>query len=87
VTTTTTGVVRETTPGERRVALVPDVAARLRGAGMEVVIEAGAGEGTRFPDGAYAGAGAAIATASEVYEDPAGPDQGSRQHRGHRDQP
>lgn len=63
---TTIGVVRETTPGERRVALVPDVAARLRGAGMEVVIDAGAG--ARFPDGAYAGAGAAIATASEVYE-------------------
>ncbi len=57
MTTTTIGVVRETTSGERRVALVPDVAARLRGAGMEVVIEAGAGEGARFPDGAYAGAG------------------------------
>ena len=68
MTTTTIGVVAETTPGERRVALVPDVAARLRGAGMEVVIEAGAGEGARFTDGAYAGAGAAIATASEVYE-------------------
>ena len=68
MTTTTIGVVAETTPGERRVALVPDDAARLRGAGMEVVIEAGAGAGARFPDGAYAGAGAAIATASEVYE-------------------
>ena len=66
--TTTIGVVRETTPGERRVALVPDVAARLRGAGMEVVIEAGAGAGARFTDGAYAGAGAAIASAGEVYE-------------------
>jgi len=42
VTTTTVGVVRETTPGERRVALVPDVVARLRGAGMEVLFEAGA---------------------------------------------
>jgi proton-translocating NAD(P)+ transhydrogenase subunit alpha len=38
--------------------LVPDVAARLRGAGMEVVIEAGAGEGARFSDGAYAAQGA-----------------------------
>jgi NAD(P) transhydrogenase subunit alpha len=68
VTTTTIGVVRETTPGERRVALVPDVAARLRGAGMDVLIEAGAGAGAKFPDGAYAGAGATVITAGEVYQ-------------------
>jgi NAD(P) transhydrogenase subunit alpha len=68
VTTTTTGVVRETTPGERRVALVPDVAARLRKAGMEVLIEAGAGAGAKFSDDAYVGAGATVTTAGEVYE-------------------
>ena len=66
--TTTIGVVRETTPGERRVALVPDVAARLCRAGMEVLIEAGAGAGAKFPDGAYADAGATITTAGEVYD-------------------
>lgn len=48
MTTTTIGVVRETTPGERRVALVPDVAAQLRGAGMEVLIEASAGGPTPY---------------------------------------
>ena len=60
---TTVGMVRETTPGERRVALVPDAAARLRAAGMEVLIKAGAGTAARFPDSAYAGAcaGATIA--------------------------
>jgi NAD(P) transhydrogenase subunit alpha len=68
--TTTIGVVRETTPGERRVALVPDVVARLRGAGMEVLIDAGAGAGAKFSDGAYADAGAAVTTAGEVYERP-----------------
>lgn len=68
MTTTTIGVVRETTPGERRVALVPDVAARLRKAGMEVLIEAGAGAGAKFSDDAYVGAGAAVTTADEVYE-------------------
>jgi NAD(P) transhydrogenase subunit alpha len=67
VATTTIGVVRETTPGERRVALVPDVATRLRAAGMEVLIEAGAGAAAKFPDGAYAGAGATVTTAAEVY--------------------
>jgi proton-translocating NAD(P)+ transhydrogenase subunit alpha len=68
VTTTTIGVVRETTPGERRVALVPDVAARLLKAGMEVLIEAGAGAGAKFSDDAYVGAGATVTTAGEVYE-------------------
>ena len=66
--TTTIGVVRETAPGERRVALVPDVAARLRAAGMEVLIEAGAGAGAKFTDGAYAAAGATVTTAGEVYD-------------------
>ena len=66
--TTTIGAVRETAPGERRVALVPDVAARLRAAGMDVVIEAGAGAAARFPDSAYARAGATITAAGEVYE-------------------
>jgi len=68
VATTTIGVVGETTPGERRVALVPDVAARLRRAGMEVLIEAGAGARAKFTDGAYAGAGATVTTADEVYD-------------------
>ena len=68
MTTTTIGVVRETTPGERRVALVPDVAGRLRKAGMEVLIEAGAGAGAKFSDDAYVGAGATVTTAGEVYE-------------------
>lgn len=68
MTSMTVGVVRETTPGEQRVALVPDVAARLRASGMEVLIEAGAGAAARFPDGSYSGAGATITTAAEVYE-------------------
>jgi H+-translocating NAD(P) transhydrogenase subunit alpha len=38
------GVPAETCPGERRVALVPEVAAKLITAGFEVVVEAGAGE-------------------------------------------
>src|ERR687886_896770 len=52
------GVPKETAPGERRVALVPDVAARLAGAGFELAVERGAGAGASFPDEAYAEAGA-----------------------------
>jgi H+-translocating NAD(P) transhydrogenase subunit alpha len=52
------GVARETAPGERRVALVPDTVTRL--AGFEVVVEPGAGEAASFPDAAYADAGATL---------------------------
>jgi len=44
------GVVRETFPGERRVALTPMVVTELRRSGFGVVIEAGAGLVAGFPD-------------------------------------
>src|SRR5579884_559491 len=53
------GIPRETAPGERRVALVPETVARL-GDGIEVVIEAGAGEPAGFSDEDYRTAGAAV---------------------------
>jgi H+-translocating NAD(P) transhydrogenase subunit alpha len=57
------GVARETTQGERRVALVPETAGKLAAAGFEVVVEAGAGAAASFPDDAYTGAGAALGDA------------------------
>ena len=60
---------KETAPGERRVALVPDTVARLTGAGLEIAVEAGAGEAASFPDAAYAQAGATIASGADVYRD------------------
>jgi NAD(P) transhydrogenase subunit alpha len=59
-------VVKETAPGERRVALVPEAVGRLKGAGIEVLVEAGAGDGAWFADSAYAGAGATIVTREEL---------------------
>ena len=59
-------VVKETAPGERRVALVPEAVAKLIGAGLEVLVETGAGDGAWFPDAAYAEAGAAIVSRSEL---------------------
>jgi NAD(P) transhydrogenase subunit alpha len=53
-------VPKETAAGERRVALVPEVVDRLAKSGIEVVIEAGAGEGAHQPDSAYESAGASI---------------------------
>jgi len=57
------GVVRETTPGERRVALVPETVGRLAKSGNEVVVERGAGEASSFPDRMYTDAGATIGDA------------------------
>jgi NAD(P) transhydrogenase subunit alpha len=54
-------VLKETAPGERRVALVPDNVARLVKGAHAVVVEAGAGAPAGFVDGAYAAAGATIA--------------------------
>lgn len=55
------GVPRETWPGERRVALVPDGVAALRKAGLTVAIERGAGDGAGIPDDAFVKAGAEMA--------------------------
>ena len=51
----TIGVAKETVPGERRVALVPEVAAKFIALGAHIVIERGAGITAQFPDAAYNG--------------------------------
>ncbi|HET8833981.1 MAG TPA: hypothetical protein VFN08_04570, partial [Gemmatimonadales bacterium] len=55
-------------PGERRVALVPEVVPKLSQAGLEVLVEKGAGDNAWFPDDAYEAAGAVITTPDELYE-------------------
>jgi NAD(P) transhydrogenase subunit alpha len=54
------GVPRELEPGERRVALVPDVVSRLSAGGFDVAIERGAGTAASFPDEAYRETGAEL---------------------------
>src|ERR1700738_4178914 len=54
------GVPRESFPGERRVALVPAVIPSLAKAGLEVVLEAGAGVEAGYPDADYVAKGAKI---------------------------
>ncbi len=54
------GVPRETVPGERRVALVPAHVPSLAKAGLEVVVEAAAGEPSGYADAEYAERGAEI---------------------------
>src|SRR5437867_4078225 len=54
------GVPRESGPGERRVAVVPDGIRQLKTAGADILIEAGAGAGAYHADKAYADAGATV---------------------------
>jgi H+-translocating NAD(P) transhydrogenase subunit alpha len=60
-------VVKESAPGERRVALVPETVPRLTQAGLEVLVEQGAGDGAWFPDSAYSKAGATIVNTDDLY--------------------
>jgi NAD(P) transhydrogenase subunit alpha len=54
------GVPRETVPGERRVALVPDLIPKLTKAGLEVLVQPGAGAAAGFLDPAYEEMGARL---------------------------
>jgi len=59
------GVPKEVYPGERRVALVPAVIPNLKKAGIDVVIEAGAGAAAGYPDAEYTEKGARLAEKRE----------------------
>jgi NAD(P) transhydrogenase subunit alpha len=59
-------VVKETAPAERRVALVPEAVVKLRAAGLEVLVESGAGDGAWLTDDAYAEAGASIVSRADA---------------------
>jgi NAD(P) transhydrogenase subunit alpha len=61
------GVVKETLPGERRVALTPRAAEALGKAGLEVVLEAGAGASAGYPDKDYESRGIRLASRKEVF--------------------
>src|SRR4051794_27645396 len=61
------GIPKEIAPGEKRVAMVPDVARRLTGAGHEVLVERGAGVQAAIPDEALERAGATLADAGAVW--------------------
>jgi proton-translocating NAD(P)+ transhydrogenase subunit alpha len=60
-------VVKESGPGERRVALVPETVPRLITAGLEVLVEQGAGQGAWFTDSAYREAGAAVVDTGDLH--------------------
>jgi H+-translocating NAD(P) transhydrogenase subunit alpha len=62
------GVAKETAPGERRVALVPEALGKLQAAGCEIIVESGAGAGSAILDSAFVEAGATIVPTAALYE-------------------
>jgi NAD(P) transhydrogenase subunit alpha len=61
------GVARESAAGERRVALVPEALGKLTAAGLDVLVEKGAGDGAAIPDSAFQEAGATIVSTADLY--------------------
>lgn len=59
-------VPKETRPGEKRVALVPDIISKLTRAGLEVVIESGAGVDAQFSDAQFTAAGATVRSGNVI---------------------
>jgi H+-translocating NAD(P) transhydrogenase subunit alpha len=59
-------VVKETAPGERRVALVPEAISKLTAAGLDVLVESAAGDGAWLTDDSYADAGAKVVSRGEA---------------------
>ncbi|HSV40576.1 MAG TPA: Re/Si-specific NAD(P)(+) transhydrogenase subunit alpha [Nocardioidaceae bacterium] len=60
------GVLREARPGETRVAGTPATVAQLQKLGYDVVVEAGAGAASSFPDEAYVEAGASVGSVASA---------------------
>jgi NAD(P) transhydrogenase subunit alpha len=61
------GVPKESAEGERRVAIVPDVAKSLGAKDVAVAVEAGAGEGSGHPDSEYSEAEATVGSAEDAW--------------------
>jgi H+-translocating NAD(P) transhydrogenase subunit alpha len=59
------GIPKETAPGERRVALIPETVKKLAAKKIETVVETGAGMASSFSDDEYKTAGATIASSTE----------------------
>jgi NAD(P) transhydrogenase subunit alpha len=54
------GVLKETAPGERRVALVPESCKKLIQSGYQISVEASAGAAAGFPDSSYGDLGVSV---------------------------
>ena len=60
------GVIKETLPGETRVAMIPEVAAKFAALGVKILFQQGAGVKAGIPDQEYSEHCTLLATAEEV---------------------
>src|SRR4051812_10645921 len=65
----TVGVVGESAPGERRVAMVPGALSVLNKSGVQFLLESEAGARAGFPDSEYAAKGVRLASRDDVFRD------------------
>ena len=63
------GIAKESRPGERRVAMVPDTLARMAKSGLEFLVEHGAGAGSWFDDASFEKVGARLVDRDQIYAD------------------
>jgi NAD(P) transhydrogenase subunit alpha len=63
----TVGVPRESASGETRVALIPASIPPIKKAGLDVIVEAGAGTAAGFPDEQYQAQGATVVSRADVF--------------------
>jgi NAD(P) transhydrogenase subunit alpha len=61
------GIPKEIFPNEKRVAATPATVAKILRLGVEVLVEAGAGEGAHFQDGTYVEVGARVVPTAELW--------------------
>lgn len=62
------GIPKETAGGECRVAATPETVKKLKGLGLELCVERGAGRKAHVPDAAYRDAGATLVASDDVYD-------------------
>jgi len=62
-------VVKESAPGEKRVAATPETVKKFSALGAEIAVERGAGTASSVADGAYEAAGATVADRAGVLKD------------------
>jgi NAD(P) transhydrogenase subunit alpha len=62
------GIPKESSVGETRVAIVPGAVPALRKAGLEILVEEGAGAAAGFPDEVYTTQGATVSSRADVYQ-------------------
>ena len=61
------GVLKESTPQEKRVAITPNVISKISKLGYKILVETGLGVNASFSDSDYENAGANVTNANDIW--------------------